>query len=83
MLLTKPDGVPTYHRGTVPAHLRTYKQLKLAGLRPANARRPDGAWPMHYRTGQQGWVWLYDVAQARSYVCKTKHARQAREKAEV
>lgn len=78
MLLTKPDGVAVYRRSEVPEHLWTYEQLRLAGLRPARASRPDGAWPMKYRGGQVSWMWLYDRRQARPYVCTTKHRRGSR-----
>lgn len=71
--ITEPS-VPIYKRTEVPAHLRTYSQLKAAGLRPACATRPDGAWRITCRDKTTVWMWLYDVHEARIYVCTTKHA---------
>jgi hypothetical protein len=62
---TSPGALPIYRRRHAPAHLRTYTQLKAAGLRPAHISKPDGS---------AVWMWLYDVRQARAYVCANKHA---------
>jgi len=69
-------GVPVYKRTRMPAHLRSYRQLKAVGLRPGNATRPDGAWKVQQQD-QTVWQWLYDIRQARPYICTTKHALSA------
>lgn len=72
---TTNPGVPIYRRRSAPEHLRTYARLKAEGLRPAHVARPDGVYRWRERAdGIIEWMWLYDIRQARPYVCTTKHA---------
>jgi hypothetical protein len=72
---TSPGALPIYRRRHAPAHLRTYTQLKAAGLRPAHISKPDAVYFWGQKPdGSAVWMWLYDVRQARAYVCANKHA---------
>lgn len=71
-------GIPVYRHAHIPTFLRSYRQLKEAGLRPACASQPDGAWQRVRNESRPEWLWLYDVRQARPYICTTKHASSGR-----
>lgn len=70
-----PGTLPIYRRGHAPTHLRTYTQLKAVGLCPAHISKPDAVYFWQRKPdGTPVWMWLYDVGQARAYICTNKHA---------
>jgi DNA polymerase III epsilon subunit-like protein len=54
-------GVERFAYAQVPPSMKTYTQLRVQGLKPADRARPDGC---YYAVHKRDWLWFYDERQA-------------------